>query len=83
MVAYCIPIALHLMLIYRPFHKTLPRVTAFIKWISVRFYETDVVQINFTWNRIATTFSSIAKSLNISRAKYESVSAPEKALIDI
>ena len=26
---------------YRPFHKTLPRSSAFINWISVRFYETD------------------------------------------
>ena len=25
----------------RPFHKTLPRFTAFVYWISVRFYETD------------------------------------------
>ena len=28
-------------LFYRPFHKTLPRSSAFINWISVRFYETD------------------------------------------
>ena len=28
-------------LFYRPFHKTLPRSSAFVKWISVRFYETD------------------------------------------
>ena len=26
---------------YRPFHKTLPRTSAFVNWISVRFYETD------------------------------------------
>ena len=26
---------------YRPFHKNLPRSTAFVYWISVRFYETD------------------------------------------
>ena len=26
---------------YRPFHKTLPRSSAFANWISVRFYETD------------------------------------------
>ena len=26
---------------YRPFHKTLPRPSAFLNWISVRFYETD------------------------------------------
>ena len=25
---------------YRPFHKTLPRSSVFINWISVRFYET-------------------------------------------
>ena len=25
---------------YRPFHKTLPRSSAFVNWISVRFYET-------------------------------------------
>ena len=28
-------------LIYRPFHKTLPRTSVFVYWISVRFYETD------------------------------------------
>ena len=27
--------------IYRPFHKTLPRSSAIVNWISVRFYETD------------------------------------------
>ena len=26
---------------YCPFHKTLPRSSAFVSWISVRFYETD------------------------------------------
>ena len=26
---------------YRPFHKTLPRSSTFVNWISVRFYETD------------------------------------------
>ena len=31
-----------LQLIYRPFHKTLPRSIAFVNWISVRFYETVV-----------------------------------------
>ena len=25
---------------YRPFHKTLPRSSAFLKWSSVKFYET-------------------------------------------
>ena len=29
---------------YRPFHKTLPRSSAFCKWISVRFYETGCIQ---------------------------------------
>ena len=24
---------------YRPFHKTLPRTSAFVNWISVRFYD--------------------------------------------
>ena len=28
--------------IYRPFNKTLPRSSAFVNWISVRFYETDL-----------------------------------------
>ena len=27
-------------LTYRPFHKTLPRSSAFVNWISVRYYET-------------------------------------------
>ena len=29
--------------IYRPFHKTLPKSTAFINRISVKFYETDCI----------------------------------------
>ena len=29
--------------IYRPFHKTLPKSSAFINKISVRFYETDCI----------------------------------------
>ena len=30
----------HAFATYRPFHKTLPRSSAFVNWISVRFYET-------------------------------------------
>ena len=32
--------------LYRQFHKTLPRSSAFLNWISVRFYETDCIVIN-------------------------------------
>ena len=28
---------------YRPFHKTLPRSSAFVNWISARFYETGCI----------------------------------------
>ena len=28
---------------YRPFHKTLPRSSVFVNWLSVRFYETDCI----------------------------------------
>ena len=28
------------MCIYSPFHKTLPRSSAFVNWLSIRFYET-------------------------------------------
>ena len=38
---------------YRPFHKTLPSSSAFVNWISVRFYETDC-----SWKR-SITFSYI------------------------
>ena len=31
---------------YRPFHTTLPRSSAFVNWISVRFYETDCIWIS-------------------------------------
>ena len=31
---------------YRPFQKTLPRSSAFVYWISVRFYETDCSKKN-------------------------------------
>ena len=30
-----------LIFVYHPFHNTLPRSSAFVKWISVRFYEAD------------------------------------------
>ena len=39
--------------IYRPFHKTLPRSSAFVNWISVSFYETAgctcICGISLTW----------------------------------
>ena len=35
--------------IYRPFHKTLPRSSAFVKWSSVRFYETDCIYSFLLW----------------------------------
>ena len=31
---------------YRPFHKTLPRSSAFVNWISVRFNETESIIIS-------------------------------------
>ena len=48
---------------YRPFHKTLPRSSAFVNWISVRFYETDCSTSNtfkdFNLFRFSTSDSSI------------------------
>ena len=35
----------YLCLTYRPFHETLPRSSAFINWISIRFYETACIYI--------------------------------------
>ena len=35
-------------LMYRPFHKTLHRSNASVNWMSVRFYETDCIQV-FSW----------------------------------
>ena len=32
-----------------PFHKTLPRTSAFLNWISVRFYEIDCIRNNRPW----------------------------------
>ena len=39
-----------------PFHKTLPRSSAFINWISVRIYETDCIQILFCFSKIPSIF---------------------------
>ena len=39
---------------YRLFHKTLPRSSALISWISVRFYETDCIK-----NMLLINFQSI------------------------
>ena len=43
-------------LIYRQFHKTLPRSSAFVNWISVRFYEIDCIMIymNFRFRQIGS-----------------------------
>ena len=41
---------------YRPFHKTLPRSSAFLNWISVRFYETDCMS-SFTQYVVAIILS--------------------------
>jgi len=30
--------------LYRPFHKTLPRSSLFVNWISLRFYETYCIR---------------------------------------
>ena len=42
---------------YRPFHKTLPRSSLFVNWISVRFYEMDCS--SNTWFFIKHTFYHI------------------------
>ena len=33
---------------YRPFHKTLPRSSEVLNWISGRFYETDCIYVMFS-----------------------------------
>ena len=40
---FFIQILVYISLRYRPFHKTLPRSNAYLKWMSVRFYETDCI----------------------------------------
>ena len=37
---------------YRPFHKTLPRSSAFVKWISVKFYETGCIKEFIIYKRL-------------------------------
>ena len=46
--------------IYRPFHKTLPTLhySAFVIWISVRFYERTVVQ---NWSSVVVTIFFLVK----------------------
>ena len=47
-------------LIYRPFHKTLPRSNAFVNWISVRFYETGC-----SWMRSPSLYPASTKCWHI------------------
>ena len=46
---------------YRPFHKTLPRSSAFVNWIPVRFYETGCSKIG--WNLEFFTFATLFYSI--------------------
>ena len=41
---------------YRPFHKTLPKSSAFVSWISVRFYETDCIYLSLRTQVAVGTF---------------------------
>ena len=49
---------------YRPFHKTLPRSSEFVKWISVRFSEMDCIsgKMDFSWDT-SKTIHNIYKRL--------------------
>ena len=48
---------------YRPFHKTLPRSSAFVNWISLRFYETDCTKHKILSVCIKTPYSKNWKGL--------------------
>ena len=62
--------------LYRPFHKTLPRSSAFVNWISVRFYETDCRWISLLYLSVYLSFlsihlySSIFLSILLNKLKY-------------
>ena len=43
---------------YRPFHKTLPRSSASVNGVSVRFYETDCICQKIDFNSRKLDFSS-------------------------
>ena len=52
--------------IYRPFLKTLPRFSAFVKWTSVRFCETDcsinyIIPLSYSWfhEKVPTVYTSM------------------------
>ena len=61
-----IPLLLFYKLLYTPFHETIPKSSAFVSWISVRFYETDCIIIYLQENMLMTTFKFLElKTMNI------------------
>ena len=52
-------------LYYRPFHKTLPRTSAFVYWISVWFYETDCTFITYVTKLTCFFLTSYLNFVNI------------------
>ena len=48
-------------LTYRPFDKTLPRFSAFLNWISVRFYESDCTYRDRQADKRETDIQSLFK----------------------
>ena len=55
----CASVHVKKILSYRPFHKTLPRSSAFINWISVRFYGTGCTLRLFSFSQVHSSFSTI------------------------
>ena len=73
--------------IYRPFHKTLRRSSAFVNWISVRFYETGCIFffsllftsetfLNFASNEMDAYTSTLALSFYHYLSLYPSTMYP-------
>ena len=69
-------IAIQYKFIYRPFHKTLPRSSTFVNWISVSFYETGCSLSKIDFFKLAKNFLppdftfSYSNILNLLSKKY-------------
>ena len=50
---------------YRPFHKNLPRSSAFVNWISARFYETDCILCILYGVKLDQSFVSVLVVLGV------------------
>ena len=63
-----------LFFLYRQFHSTFPRSSAFINWVSVRFYETDCTYEIFL--HLSTSYDRPRRPLTLRVSQWNQLQAP-------